>query len=108
MIADRLEPIQLMTMLIAIIGFAAIALLVRRCPDQQGWYIFGMSFLAHLIIYYLVLTIDRTYTLPVDMHYTDWSAWLRLHSAVAFVTTLIGLLLSHRSIRRINDTDRNC
>jgi hypothetical protein len=74
-IANRLEPVQIVSFIVILITMIMIWAQMRQQPNQKYWYFPVMLWMIHGLIFYGTLFIDRLGYLPepVNPIYTEWS-----------------------------------
>lgn len=88
------DPVQFITLLVCIIG---LLLWYRWGRGRIGYAVAPMSYLAHRVIFYVVITLDHD--LPNSL-VVMWSSAISLHSAITIATAaMMMLIINRRGIR---------
>lgn len=98
-IAPQVEPIQLFTGFLAIALGIVLILEMRANPLKKLWSVPLLGLAIHLILYYTVLSLDRSNFITFQVTYTNWSSWLRLHEVGTLLLVETARWRLHRSLR---------
>jgi len=99
MIAQQLEPIQIVSMLVIV---ATLIFLYLQCEEDskvRNWVVPMFVWMGHGLVYYLVLFANRAQifeALPFGFTYTTWSSILRFHGYITVLMVEITRWYLHR------------